>query len=196
MTEQLTKIMWYGWIRSLQWVVMVISVAFYEQNEGKRILNRGIWWRTTNRLWTWTIAICNKIWTWIERNAGLPRNRLTVALTINKPRHRSRMTFAAMSMLAMQTNATKKATEQTVRFDTDSDVIGVDNRCTSCILYIKDDFVGELKACNRAVKGFEGTRTMNVQTGTLRWRWRTTKESYIRLTSLGPTTSRTDEFAC
>ena len=58
-----------------------------------------------------------------------------------------------------------------VRFNTDSAPIGVDNRCTACISHAIEDFEGPLEECNRAIKGFGGTRTEGVQIGTLKWKW-------------------------
>ncbi|KAI2494626.1 hypothetical protein MHU86_19904 [Fragilaria crotonensis] len=76
----------------------------------------------------------------------------------------------AMTVLAMQANATI-ATERKTQFDTDSETIGIDNRCSGCISHVKEDFVGKLRPTDRVVKGFAGTRTTNVQVGTLRWSW-------------------------
>lgn len=56
-------------------------------------------------------------------------------------------------------------------FDTDSGPIGVDNRCTGCISHRIDDFEGPLADSDRAIKGFGGTRTMNVKVGTIVWKW-------------------------
>jgi hypothetical protein len=75
-----------------------------------------------------------------------------------------------MTVLAMQANATI-ATERKTQFDTDSETIGIDNRCSGCISHVRDDFVGELRRTDRVVKGFAGTKTTNVQVGTLRWSW-------------------------
>ncbi len=75
-----------------------------------------------------------------------------------------------MTVLAMQANATI-ATERKTQFDTDSEMIGIDNRCSGCISHVRDDFVGELRRTDRVVKGFAGTKTTNVQVGTLRWSW-------------------------
>jgi hypothetical protein len=83
---------------------------------------------------------------------------------------RPRGTAIAMTVLAMQANATI-ATERKTQFDTDSETIGIDNRCSGCISHVRDDFVGELRRTDRVVKGFAGTKTTNVQVGTLRWSW-------------------------
>ena len=77
----------------------------------------------------------------------------------------------ASSALAMQANATI-ASERRVRFDTDSGDIGVDNRCTACISHELTDFEpGSLKSTDRVVKGFAGSVTANIKTGTLLWSW-------------------------
>lgn len=76
----------------------------------------------------------------------------------------------AMIVLAMQANATI-ATERKAQFDTDSETIGIDKRCSGCISHVKDDFVGKLRPTDRVLKGFAGTKTTNVQIGTLRWSW-------------------------
>ena len=75
-----------------------------------------------------------------------------------------------MTVLVMQANATI-LTEREVRFDTDSEHVGIDNRCSACILHVKSDFEGPLKTSDRVIKGFSGTRTTNVQRGTLKWSW-------------------------
>ena len=54
-------------------------------------------------------------------------------------------------------------------FDTDSKPVGVDNRCTACISHDIADFVGDVTPSNRWIKGFGGSKTNNVRTGTIRW---------------------------
>jgi hypothetical protein len=52
---------------------------------------------------------------------------------------------------------------------TDSEIVGIDNRCTACISHDPNDFEGDLEPSNRVVKGFGGSRTRNVKSGTIRW---------------------------
>jgi hypothetical protein len=113
-------------------------------------------------------AIANYLGDMIERSTRKNNRRLTLA--IKRHRSKSRATVLALSVLAMQANA-KNATERQVRFDTDSEFVGVDNRCSGCISHVKSDFVGNLERTNRIIKGFGGSRTMNVQVGTIRWKW-------------------------
>ena len=72
----------------------------------------------------------------------------------------------------MQAKA-NQAYDTTVTFDTDSGTIGVDNRCSGCISHIFDDFTGPVQKTSRAIKGFGGTKTINVWIGAyeLLWRW-------------------------
>ena len=58
-----------------------------------------------------------------------------------------------------------------VRVDTDSEAIGIDNRATAYISHKIDDFVGELYDTNRVIIGYNGSRTTDIKTGTLRWNW-------------------------
>jgi hypothetical protein len=75
-----------------------------------------------------------------------------------------------MTALAMQASTTI-STEREVTFDTDSEIVGIDNRCTACISHSIDNFEGTLVPSNRVVKGFGGSRTRNVKSGTIRWSW-------------------------
>ena len=68
----------------------------------------------------------------------------------------------------MKQKATK---ERIVKFDTDTKPIGVDNRCSACILPYIEDFIGPLEDTNKTIKGFTEARTNNPKTGTLRWQW-------------------------
>jgi hypothetical protein len=85
-------------------------------------------------------------------------------------RHRCTTRVLAMSVLVMQANATI-STERETRFDTDSELVGIDNRCSACISHESSDFDGPLEKSNRVVKGFGGSRTTNIKVGILKWSW-------------------------
>ena len=73
-----------------------------------------------------------------------------------------------MSVLAtMACQAQKTHWEQRANFELDSYKIGIDNRCSAYILGNPADFIGLLYDSSRTIKGFMGTRTMNVKTGTI-----------------------------
>ncbi len=56
-------------------------------------------------------------------------------------------------------------------FDTDSQIIGIDNRASACISNEKTDFIGKVTRIHRIVKGFGGRREMAVWMGTIKWNW-------------------------
>ena len=59
-----------------------------------------------------------------------------------------------------------------VPMETDSESIGIDNRASICISHKIYDFVGEMHDTNRVIIGYNGTKTGNLKTGTLRWKWK------------------------
>jgi len=61
--------------------------------------------------------------------------------------------------------------EQMIRFDTDSDIIGINNCCAGCMSHVKDSYIGTLNTCNQTIKGFGGTETMDFKIGTFNWSW-------------------------
>ena len=80
--------------------------------------------------------------------------------------------FLAMSVIAQA--ATAKPGERIATFDTDSQWVGVDNRCSACITHISEDFVpGSLMPSQKtSIKGFGGMIVRsNIQVGTLLWRF-------------------------
>ncbi len=72
--------------------------------------------------------------------------------------------------VAMQASGSSQY-DNMAMFDTDSEPIGVDNRCTGCISNKVEDFEGPLIESGRSIKGFGGSRTSNVMIGTIVWRW-------------------------
>ena len=56
-------------------------------------------------------------------------------------------------------------------FDTDSHMIGIDNRASGCFSHVSTDFVGPLWDSNKIVKGFGGVTTSAIKIGTLKWSW-------------------------
>ena len=115
----------------------------------------------------------------IERIAGRLHARIksnrngrmrSIQYQINtKRRHKvSLRVFAAV--IAMSAGMSNGA-RQVGTFDTDSRLVGIDNRCSGCISHRREDFPGELTECKRAIKGFGGARTYNVWQGTLQWDW-------------------------
>ena len=83
---------------------------------------------------------------------------------------RTTLLVSAIAMLAGHRE--ERCTEQrNVTFDSDSESIGIDNRCLACISHKIDDFIGDPSISKRTIKGFGGTRMGNVMVGTIQWDW-------------------------
>jgi hypothetical protein len=80
------------------------------------------------------------------------------------------MSFLAMSSVAMQ-SAAKPLSEREVRFDSDSHLVGIDNRCSKCISPDPLDFVGKVEDTSTSITGFGGSKVIGIKRGTLRWHW-------------------------
>ena len=78
--------------------------------------------------------------------------------------------IALQTILACSVETARAHHTRHFRMDTDSSVVGIDNRCTACLSHSKQDFLsGSLKPTKRVVKGFGGTTTSNVMVGTIAW---------------------------
>ena len=75
------------------------------------------------------------------------------------------------TVLAAHSIEARPAARSVPQWDTDSAIIGIDNRCSACMSHLPADFIGDLQKYNRIIRGFGGTRHFNVQIGTLRWHW-------------------------
>jgi len=63
----------------------------------------------------------------------------------------------------------KEAGSLIATFDTDSELVGIDNRSSVCISPHRSDFIGKLIKSKRFIKAFGGTKSFDVYTGTLKW---------------------------
>ena len=112
-----------------------------------------------NKAWQAIIYMSVYVGKYIERNTKPTRRKHqegTLVSTYQRHRTRSTATILAMTIRTMHAH-TAVATERPVAFDTDSETIGVDNRCSGCISHaVREDFVGPLKKTNKIVEGFGG----------------------------------------
>ena len=142
---------------------------------------RGWWYSTTNRIKAFGKQTLQTIeqrihdWKTRARHRARYKRLRTVAQNIHGRKYGRQWGRSTVRIMAMTTviMSARQGTfgEHQVTFDTDSGPIGIDNRCSGCISHLSTDFVGELRTCNRAIKGFGGTRTFNVKTGTIVWHW-------------------------
>jgi hypothetical protein len=73
----------------------------------------------------------------------------------------------AIAMAAIAFAASKSIHDHDVFFDTDSGILGIDNRCTACISNYLDDFETSPNETTAAIKGFGGTKTHGARKGTI-----------------------------
>jgi hypothetical protein len=73
------------------------------------------------------------------------------------------MSFLVMSMVASSQSADGVHSEREVRFDTDSHLIGIDNRCSKCISPDPLDFIGKVENTNRMITGFCGLKVTGIK---------------------------------
>jgi hypothetical protein len=170
---------------ALMWTTATYFEEFLNPaNEGKNYTpkSKRKWTRPISRIYTvlekklWSYAI-NKIDEWEARLKV--RKRMTIARKMAIKRDRDRQVksrpaarpkwLATMAFAAVVMSAEAGKHDNQARFDTDSILVGVDNRATACMSDSINDFEGELIKTKRAVKGFHGTKSYNVMMGTLVW---------------------------
>jgi len=54
-------------------------------------------------------------------------------------------------------------------FDTDGELVGIDNRSSVCVSPHRSDFIGKLVKSKQFIKAFGGTKSFNIYIGTLKW---------------------------
>ena len=79
--------------------------------------------------------------------------------------------YLVVAMTAGNTQSKSKEEQIVARFDTDSDEIGIDNRCSACISHKIEDFIGAPIETDKTIKGFGGSRVKNIMKGTIKWKW-------------------------
>jgi hypothetical protein len=77
----------------------------------------------------------------------------------------------AITMAAIAFAASKSMHDHDVFFDTDSGILGIDNRCTACISPYLEDFETAPDETTAAIKGFGGSKTHGARKGTIVWRF-------------------------
>ena len=91
------------------------------------------------------------------------------------PRRRRQASSASTKLLRLYVStvvamaAATREHQEIGPFDTDSHLVGIDNRCSGCITHVRSDIPGALKECNRTIKGYGGVRHFKVWTGTIYW---------------------------
>ena len=81
------------------------------------------------------------------------------------------MAWSVVAMVAGQNNKLQIKQQRSINFDTDSEQVGIDNRCSACISHKIEDFIGTPVRTKRTIKGFGGAKVSNIMKGTIKWKW-------------------------
>ena len=134
--------------------------------------------RTTTKTLRATHTILDSATTYAVNHliARLPQTR---GPTVRRSRHQRRNNisrygvakrlFTLTSVLAFATPTPAKTNY--IHIDTDSTIVGVDNRASRCILNMKSDFTGEMRPVNLVIQGYGGVMRKKAHIGTLKWDW-------------------------
>ena len=134
------------------------------------------------RSWTAVEWVAGKVGNWIletHETGPLRDSHDTGRDRVNRPAWRPRGTALVMSVLAMQAHANRGNAGPMQPWQwKDKQLLIPTPKRLELTTDVQDAshtfvriFVGELRPSNRVVKGFAGSRTTNVQVGTLRWSW-------------------------
>ena len=131
--------------------------------------------KKVNETYKWMIAASESI----KINRKI-RKRMAIARTMgqsnDRPYHHKRklhkiIVHSVVAMLAGQNNVMQTKQQRSIHFDTDSEQVGIDNRCSACISHKIEDFIGTPVQTKRTIKGFGGAKVSNIMKGTIKWKW-------------------------
>ena len=112
-----------------------------------------------------------KVQLWMKRKVDQISKSICSILTTYGNKHESKQYVKILTYSVMAIEAKANMKTNSVRFDTDSAPVGIDNQCTGCISHVAEDFVGQLRDSDKSIKGFGGSRTSQIKIGTLSWKW-------------------------
>ena len=97
------------------------------------------------------------------------------------PRSNRRRVTGKRYLHAYATTIGKRTQQRHVKFDCDSKLIEIDNRCSACISPDIGDCIGKVTKSDKTIRGFGGKRVSDVYTGTISWSWYDDKGALHRL---------------
>ena len=132
---------------------IIILHGFNLIDNGPNPMQNDKWW---DNLWTqffnyllWGLQpLLNLVDKWIESIRLQPRTDKCYS-PHRRIYYSTRMTrtLAYTAIIAMTTQQNYNVSEA-IPFDTDSQMIGVDNRCSACITHVRADMPGDLTPCH------------------------------------------------
>ncbi len=177
----------YSYIAIIAFITMTIYWKEDDANDSGYI-PKSQRWKTGNQMKAYlldrgrkvTKVIETKLNKWLEtppeakrqKERRLAVNRIRTETMRIRTRPPKTALMLMSTILIMQSTAnTLENKERDVIFDTDSRVIGVDNRASYTISDDPGDFEGELEDVHRIIQGFGGRRNFKIKKGTLVLKW-------------------------
>ena len=145
----------------------------------KRLRNKGVKNCTTLMI----TNITNTCMKYLQKTYDIMMDHMTlthrrrIARKMANQRMKNQRTKLARVMLmpalamSIRNNYEIPREQKIIKMDTDSDPIGIDNRCSACISHKIEDFIGNPIESKRVIKGFGGAQVRNIMVGTIRWNW-------------------------
>jgi hypothetical protein len=175
--KQITILSWHSWALLL----VSMATAFYPPELNEVYKDRTSSKGGSHQPWMRRIrdqamgilqSIGGRLQASIESLKTKPRRASSTTLPRRRHPTQSKAIRACVALLvAMTAGHQERYIVEGGPFDTDSHLVGVDNRCSACISHVREDFPGGLKTCNRVIKGYGGVRHFQLWTGTLVWTW-------------------------
>ena len=75
------------------------------------------------------------------------------------------------TVIALSAETTTPMRTNYLHMDTNSKIVGVDNRASRCISNKREDFRGTLRPVNLVIQGYGGPMRRQAHVGTLTWEW-------------------------
>jgi len=122
---------------------------------------------------TWLIR-CAFDWAYLKTiQLKVPKRRQTPSKSTRRRNNINRLRARGHLLIIVNESRTKrtKPTSRTVLFDSDTKAIGIDNRCSACILHDINDFVGPVHKSDKVISAFGGRQQMKVYKCTIAWSW-------------------------
>ena len=118
------------------------------------------------------VKLDNTISSWGNKSTRMNKTRQTRVNNITKHVYNKTVRLMALTTVFTASPAETKHAARTIpQWDTYLDLVGIDNRCSSCMAHDPADCIGEITQCNRVIKGFGSTHHVDVFIGTLKWYW-------------------------
>jgi hypothetical protein len=156
---------------SLFAIILLVHVLIFDtdKDDGHQNHRRGPN-PSTNRFYDLTSCLKTRLYTVLNKiaeNIGKMKTKRNQCPSLTtRSRHQStpkiiqRTLISALALQAVTATTTTTGKHQIItNFNTDSEPIGVDNRCTVCISHVSSDFVKPLSNSGRIIRGFAGSKT-------------------------------------